>query len=703
MTQKNYSLCLTVIDQNNYSQLLRLADSAGKNGHTLWQLKGKSHTPDFPEKKTITMDPFLAKDNELAIWEWELDPDDSNKQWSKHTNESFYELIFLDNNNLYAGLNIPEIDLEEKIDLMISGFRVQDFVSDNILLVFENYNQNIYLCLSLEKSDYDIKDNIMKINEGTVLDIHKISNEHFIDTNNYIRNITLNNYQIQRRIVYRERKLREPVSTLRIQSFLSLFKDYFENVAERMDYSEEQRALIQRVIENSFESRQNLESFFKLTGSEDGKFIFTQNTVKKFEEASQIIKNYASRKNIEYFLESVIENTPNLKDDYIDILRGDYLVEEKETIEQELKELKGNRDEQIKSVEHYKEKIAGIQAEHSEIKEEIAQYTKKLDALEERKEQLDRYIEDKINSIKENSGAFLGEIAVLKGISQNQTPNTQNLTVINSRFIESDETIKISNAKELIVELKENICNLLIGSNIDENSLAKYIAGSYLAGLPILLTGNTSELLAETISTTFCSRTPEIINLPTGYSDYQTLLSTVNSSESNVILIKNAVGYCDEYIYLNLVKDNPEKFLLFSAEFNDTLKILPSGILGYMGIIDCEEMISPFAFDKILPRTIENINTPKLDKNRYRVLYRKISTLTENSGLTKGYNLSRAKVLSILSAIESEKNNQFETIIPEIITYNRINGTTQSYLEYLQSMDNSEYCDMVTKFLSDEE
>ena len=702
MTQKNYSLCLTVIDHNNYSQLLRLADSAGKNGPTLWQLKGKSHTPDFPEKKTITMDPFSAKDNELAIWEWELDPDDSNKQWSKRTNESFYELIFLDNNNLDAGLKTPDIDLEEKIDLMISGFRVQNFVSDNILLVFENSN-NIYHCLSLEKSDYVIKENLMKINEGTVLNIYKISDEHCIDTENYSRNISLNNYQIHRRLVYRERKLRKPVSTLRIQSFLCLFKIYFENVAERMDYSEEQRRLIQKVIEHSFESRQNLESFFKLTDSKDGEFIFTQNTVKKFEEASQIIKNYASRKNIEYFLESVIENTPDLKDSYIDILKGDYLLEEKEIIEQELKELEIKRDEQIKSVEHYKKKIAGIQAVHSEKKEEIAKYTRLVANLDERKEQLDKYIQDKVNSIKENSGAFLGEIAVLKGISQNQTPNVQNLTVIKSQLIESNDIIIITSAEELIVELEENIYNLLIGSNIDENCLAKYIVSSYLSGLQILLMGNTSELLAETISTTFCFRNPEMINLPTGNINDQTVLDSVKSSESDVIFIKNAVGYCDEYIYLNLIKDNPDKFLLFSAEFNDTLKILPSGILGYMGIIDCEEMISPFAFDKILPRKIENIRKPKLDKNRYRSLCRKISKLTENSGLTKGYNLSRAKMLSILSDIGSEQNDLFEVVIPEIITYNRIIGNIQSYLEYLQSMDNSEYYDTASKFLSIEE
>jgi hypothetical protein len=704
MTQKNYSLCLTIIDQNNYSQLLRIADPIGKKGLTLWQLDGKINRPELLEKKNITMDPFSAKDNELAIWEWELDPDDPNKQWSKRTNEIFYELIFLDNNDQNDGLKIPDIDLEDKIDLMISGFKVQKFISDNVLLVFDKSEKKEYICLNLKISDYILENNIIKIKEGTVLDVYKISSEHCIDTNDYLRNIILNNYEVQRRIIYRERKLRRGITgTLRIQGFLNLFKNYFEDIAERMNYTKEQNELIQRTITNSLENQNNIKEFFKLTRSEDDEFIFTQKTVKKYDEASQIINKYASKMGIENFLESVIENTPELKESYIDLLKEDYLVDEKEKIEQELKELERKKNEYIKDAKLFEIKKADIQKEHYKVKKEITEWNSKLENLEERKEQLEKYFEDKILSIKENSGAFLGEIAVLKGITQNQTTSDNSPTIIKSKIIESDEKIIIANAEELIVELEENIYNLLIGSNIDENNLAKYIVGSYLSGLPILLIGNTSELLAKTISTTFCSRTPEIINLPTGYSNYQTVLDSVKSSESDVIFIKNAVGYCDEYIYLNLIKDNPDKFLLFSAEFHDTIKILPSGILGYMGIIDCEEMISPFAFDKILPRKIENISKPKLDKNRYRSLYRKISKLTENSGLTKGYNLSRAKMLSILSDIESEQNDQFEVVIPEIITYNRIIGNIQSYLKYLQSMDNSEYYDTVSKFLSDEE
>ena len=206
MTEKKYSLCLTIIGQNNYSQLLRLADPIDIKGPTLWQLNGKINRPDLLERKTISMDPFSAQENELAIWEWELDSNDPNKQWSKRTNEIFYELIFLDNENLNRGLSIPKINLGDKIDLMVSGFKVQQFISENLLLVFDEPEKNVYYCLNLKKSGYIIEDNILRIKEGEVFDIHQIAGERCIDTNNYLENVPMNNFEMQRRIIYRRNK-----------------------------------------------------------------------------------------------------------------------------------------------------------------------------------------------------------------------------------------------------------------------------------------------------------------------------------------------------------------------------------------------------------------------------------------------------------------------------------------------------------------
>lgn len=722
MTYENYSLCLTIIGQNNYSQLLRLADPIRKDGQTLWKLDGIRHKPDLPDIKTISMDRYQAKNNDLAIWKWELDPEDQKKQWSERTNEKFYELIFLDSDDINNNIEIIKHKTEDLIDILISGFKVPEFITDNLLLVYDKSKKDGYICFNLKKPDYSIENNTMKIKEGTTLEIHKIREELCIDTDNYLKNVTLNNYYAQRRIIYRERKLKTPDGQLKIKSFLTLFKIYFEEITERMNYNDEQRRLVQKAISDALENRKDIKDFFKLTDSDSKKFLFNQNTISKFEETAQIIKKYASDIGIEHFLENVIENTPELKDSYIDRLKGDYLTKEREEAERELKDLEERKSNLEKICNDKEEKLneefeslelkkAEITNEYRIKEEKITEYNNKIIHLEIRNEQLNKYCEEKIESIKENAGALLGEIAVLKGITQNSATPIQEyfLTKIPSKPFKEEDISTITNneepIEELIGELGENLASIRIPDGPNSDELAKFIAGSYLSKTPILLIGNTSQLLAETISITFCGRTPEIIFVPTGFRNYEELLNSVRSSKSNVVFIKNAVGFCDEYLYLNLIKDNPDKFLLFSAEFQDTIRILPAGILGYMSLIDCEKIIMPFnlndVYDDIAPSKIEEISPSKYDKEQYMKFYKEICDLSEESRLTNGYNLSRAKILSTLLSSEKEENKSLINILlPELITYNQIQGNTENYLEYLQTLDKTEYHKIAEKLLS---
>jgi len=337
-------------------------------------------------------------------------------------------------------------------------------------------------------------------------------------------------------------------------------------------------------------------------------------------------------------------------------------------------------------------------------KENIAEYNKKISDLETINNQLNKYCEEKLESIKENAGALLGEIAILKGITQNTSTPVQdyNLTKICSESYDGKEIYSITNNENLIGELGENLSSILIPGEYKSDELARFIVGSYLSKTPVLLIGNTSQLLAETISITFCGRTSEIIFVPTGFRNYEELLNSVRSSESNVVFIKNAVGFCDEYIYLNLIKDNPDKLLLFSAEFQDTIRILPAGILGYMSLIDCEKSILPFNLndicDDIAPAKIEEISPAKYDKNQYMKFYKEICDLSEESGLTNGYNLSRAKILStLLDPEEKGSKSLINILLPELITYNQIQGNLENYLDYLQTLDKTEYYKITEK------
>jgi len=234
MTYENYSLCITVIEigQNNNFQLLRLADTIGKDG----ELDEKSLMSNSPDIKTIIMDPNQTKNNDLAIWKWGLDSVDKKQQWSKRTNERFYELIFLYDEKIDNKNEIKNCKIEDLIDVLISGFKIPQFITDNLLLVLGKDKDKEYICFNLEKSDYSIENNIMKIKEGTTLDIYTIKKEHCIDTN-YLKNATPYYPYIQNRIIYKERILKEPEGQVKIKSFLSLFKSYFEKITEQMNYN----------------------------------------------------------------------------------------------------------------------------------------------------------------------------------------------------------------------------------------------------------------------------------------------------------------------------------------------------------------------------------------------------------------------------------------------------------------------------------
>jgi len=337
-----YSLCVTVRHQNNHTELLRLADiifskeNSGETGSKLYPFNKNS---DLSQVKTISMDPFMATPNELCIWKWNLDPDDSNKQYSYRTCEKYYELIFLKNSNINNDIVINPLPIWELFDTLLDGFTVPLQHSNSFLLVV-NQTETEYICLEILESSYIVDGNYVKIPENTPLKEYKILKKDVIDTNKYLQNI--NNYkyflnpELQRRIIYERRTIwRNPIATLHLKRFNTHLAEYLKQASINISFQKEDIKIIEAFIRNIAEDVNPDSDFmtFCIGYYPQIKGDALNPAFQKFPLLEDIFTSYLKRTTTDKkFISSIVEHIPSLKKKYLQILTENYLEEEKQKL-----------------------------------------------------------------------------------------------------------------------------------------------------------------------------------------------------------------------------------------------------------------------------------------------------------------------------------------------------------------------------------
>jgi hypothetical protein len=221
--------------------------------------------------------------------------------------------------------------------------------------------------------------------------------------------------------------------------------------------------------------------------------------------------------------------------------------------------------------------------------------------------------------------------------------------------------------------------------------LSKFISASYLGHLPLICVGTSAGDMARIISISLNNQLPDTVCVPTGYNNHSSLLNTIRNLKSDIVILENVVGYCDEYCYTHLAEDIPEKYIIFLVEYEETLKLLPKGIYAHMGLINCDKffMMQLMSDERPYPGKIAGSVSYSPDIDIRRKLFVTISKLTCGSPVSTGYVNSRVKVLQEITQNIENIPEVVKVIYTELLSIIKIYGSSEKYIDELQTSTDS--------------
>jgi len=410
--------------------------------------------------------------------------------------------------------------------------------------------------------------------------------------------------------------------------------------------------------------------------------------------------------------ELVHEDIAKFKKEQLQVITQEndqFRIKQQNAIQNYLKPLHEKKDKiqnDIVALEASKVQLESDISVKQQILEELSQLEQKRQYLEITNEQLTTFCEQKSLELQQNPGKALGNLALLKGLildrKENVTPVSNSGLFIQSAKEYGSNPIEITDVESLISGIKNNLENIGVYDEYAE-ILAKIIAGAYLTRTPLLLTGCNLHLIVNAISVTLHAQTPEIISVPTGYNDYSSLLDAVKNTCGNVILVQNAIGSIDEYCYTHLMKDianeKPDKYVIFALDFAETMRILPPSILGYMVLVNSEDVITSVATEDLDPSNC-TIVVPTKTKVNVRGLYQKIAKLSCGGNVTNGYNLTRSAIFA--TVIATDGASAYDMVLLELATYCKLLGTTNDLNQRLDDLGRDDLKKIAEKLLGGE-
>ncbi|MCK8519268.1 coiled-coil domain-containing protein [Methanoculleus sp. 7T] len=756
----------------------------------------------------------------IGIWTWKesATPDEYNVipflslPKPPHCKYNYYELIFLENSKLSSespgNLRFAIGSDDELVHILEKGIVVPDTFSENLLVVYD-YDEEFYFCIEITKAASCLRDDqLLFVTDKKPLVRCKIKKEDVIDSFDpqYKTLLSENHTNLTRRLIYQKMRIapQDKLDTLELHTDSAVLAKYFDRIATRLSYSEDEKRLMKNILIEALSSPKGQPAL--ALSPENKQWLDSQ---------IEIINSYLDTDDkVEGFVRGVIDHIPKINEEYINKIRhiaNQGLFEQKESLEAEIADLE-DRIEDIKgeilaiaaertaetdalkslkktveseserirqdhekriqqelkafekeqkniAVEEIavfkKERLQAIAkeseqfrleqqniilnelqslreesnrlqndiailkasreqlekdiADRQRIREELAQLERDKRTLEAINDQLKSYCEQRFKDIQHNPGRVLGDLALFKGLMPTRESEKASIaSVSNSGLLirpaedYGADPLEITDLKDLIYDLKENLQNIGVDQEYAE-ILAEFIAGAYLTRTPLLLAGCNVSLMAKAISVTLCSQTPEIISVPTGYTDYSSLINTVKTASGNVVLLQNVIGSIDEYCYAHLAKDmadkNPEKYILYSLDFAETMRILPPSLLGYVAFMNSDDVITSVETEDLNPGYC-TIVAPVEKQGNIKSIYQKIFKLSRAVNATNGYNLTRT---AIVSTVATNDGKNVETIILlELATYCKLLGTIDELNQGLEYLDRDDLKKIVDKLLGGE-
>lgn len=176
-----------------------------------------------------------------------------------------------------------------------------------------------------------------------------------------------------------------------------------------------------------------------------------------------------------------------------------------------------------------------------------------------------------------------------------------------------------------------------------ENMISCFVA-AMKAGLAPLLCGFGSQQAALALSAAGFSEIPKIISIPSGYANVSELFTEINSSETDTVIIADVFGKMNEALILPILRENPNKKLIFIAEDVEDLKFLPKYYWHYIQLITVNDKARAHrgTFKYAHAEKCFNSNHTNHEESK------KMSKILRSTGMENSYILARIDVYNNL-------------------------------------------------------
>ena len=227
------------------------------------------------------------------------------------------------------------------------------------------------------------------------------------------------------------------------------------------------------------------------------------------------------------------------------------------------------------------------------IIQEIEKLTKEMESKQKQIAEMEKYYHVIVHEMMEHVDKVQEVLRILVGSGKESVNSSSDQSNVFIRLPESNQKtdIVISKADDFLDYLADNFESRYIHSN-HSYLLAKYIYAALKHHIPLLLIGSGSREIANCIAALIEGKDAAILSLPAGFNQVNNLIHMIQSLQSTVILVEHALDGINENVYMTCIKTVKDKFLLFSLDSIEHVKILPDSVFGHLLPINVDSVLS---------------------------------------------------------------------------------------------------------------
>lgn len=344
------------------------------------------------------------------------------------------------------------------------------------------------------------------------------------------------------------------------------------------------------------------------------------------------------------------------------------------------------RKQRISSEEMLSNELAELRLQVAELTDKKKVLDAQVDGLEQRKQELDSYIQE-LDVIENRYFESFEQRVIERKIDsiifqklgyENQRDNTNlevplvcsslsDVVVIPAK--QFDENIEYGADVNSIEDFFEDyMANLSLHFN-NETEIAGSVLAAILHGIGIIAIDKVCTYLSEALAALLQESSPLVININSEKESLKTLVDIVNESEAQVVCIKGILDNYNEILFARMCEVCKEKYLFFTVSDLKNLEMMSKAMLNYAIVIDAENELH-FPVEDYLLIGNHDLKSliPKFDMRKSQELYKKtFSRLVMNGYIRKSASIEYSNLLQLYFVLVG--GNTLGEIMQKVILY----------------------------------